>query len=148
MARCRAALRQPLLGPESFQTYLESRYDDFLARYEGIALPVPMIAQEHMLEATNTLNRFNYDIHSITAWSKVFESINDTEKMQVVFEFLFLLAAHALSAPYFLKQMFIKSIYQISHHTSRFWNSDWNPASFKERVNFPDAEKLARRFAC
>src|ERR1700730_9347479 len=129
--------------------YPQARYDDFLDRgsYQGIALPVPVIAQEHMLEAANTLNRFNYDLHSIAAWSKVFESITDTEKVQAVFEFLFPLVSLSLSAPYSIKQMFLKSIYQISHHTSRFWDSNWNPRSFKERVNFPDAEKLAQRFA-
>lgn len=129
--------------------YPQARYDTFLdrGRYQGIALPVPLIAQEHVLEAANTLNRFNYDLHSITAWSKVFESVTDTEKMQAVFEFVFLVISHSLSAPYSIKQMFIKSTYQISHHTSRFCDSNWNPCSFKERVNFPDADKLARRFA-
>jgi hypothetical protein len=129
--------------------YSQARYDDFLdrGRYQGIALPVPVIAQEHMLEAANTLNRLNYDLHSITASSKVFELITDAEKMQAVFEFLFPIVSHSLSAPYSLKQMFIKSTYQISHHTSRFWDSNRDPRSFKERVNFRDAGKLARRFA-
>jgi hypothetical protein len=123
-------------------------YDDFIdrGRYQGIALPMTVIAPEHMLTATNSVNRFNYDLHNLSAWNEVFSSIDEEQRWQATFEFTFLIASQCLSTPYSIKQMLIKLIYEISHHTSRFWDDPWDATSLKPRPNFPDAKKLAQRF--
>ncbi len=82
------------------QIYTPAIYDDFVdrGRYQAHALLVTLIAQEHILSAMNAVNRFCYDLHSITAWSKVFEFVTEGEKMQALYEFLFPIASDALSA--------------------------------------------------
>src|SRR5271166_705529 len=130
------------------QLYPQARYDDFVdrGRYQGSAMPVVLIAGEHIVAATNTINRFNYDLHSITAWSKVFDSITEDEKMQALFEFVFSIASTSLSAPYSIKQLFIRSIYEISHQTNRFHDANWKEASLTKQTNFDDAQRVAKRF--
>jgi hypothetical protein len=130
------------------QLYRQARYADFVdrGRYQGSAMPVALIAGEHIVAATNTINRFNYDLHSITAWSKVFDSIIEDEKMQALFEFVFSIASDSLSAPYSIKQLFIRSIYEISHQTNRFHDTNWKDASLQKQTNFDDAQRVAKRF--
>src|SRR5882724_8394235 len=48
--------------------------------------------------------------------------------------------------PYSIKQMFIKSICQLSHQTNLFYDPDWNEKALPQKPNFPDAERLAGRF--
>jgi hypothetical protein len=48
--------------------------------------------------------------------------------------------------PYSIKQMFIKSIAQISHQTNGFLDSNWNEKALPEKPNFPDARRLASHF--
>jgi hypothetical protein len=128
--------------------YRQARYDDFVERrrYEGGAMPVTLIAGEHIVAATNAVNRFNYDLHSITAWSNVFASITEDEKMQALFEFVFSIASSSLAAPYSIKQLFIRSIYEISHQTNRFHDPNWKEASPTKQTNFDDAKRVAKRF--
>ena len=122
-------------------SFLESR------RYDNPAsMMVAMMAQEHILTATNTLNRFSYDLHCLSAWRKVFESATEVERMQALYEFLSPIASHSLSMPYSIKQMFVKSVCQISHQTNRFHVNDWNESSLDEKPRFPDAKRLAGRF--
>ena len=123
------------------------RYDDFVDRdrYEGSAFLVTMVAQEQILAATNTINRFGYDLRSIAAWSNVFDSVTENDKMQALFEFVFLIASACLSTPYSIKQMFIRSICQISYQTNCLRDSNCKRV-LKEQLNFPDADRLAARF--
>ena len=88
--------------------------DDFLDRgsYQGIAWPVVMMAQEEILAITINLRRFWYDLHSINAWSKVFELVTEAEKWQAIYEFVFPIISLSLFAPYSIKQMVVKSIYR------------------------------------
>jgi hypothetical protein len=130
------------------QLYSPVPFDDFIGRgrYQAAALPAPILAQAHILDATNALNRFGYDLAGLTAWSNVFLTITEDEKMQALFEFVFFIASDCLSAPYSIRQLLIKSVYEISHHTSRFWDSAWTAKSFKPQANFKDARRLAQRF--
>jgi hypothetical protein len=123
--------------------------DDFLdrCRYDGpAAMLVVLMAREHILTATNTMNRFSYDILSLTAWNKVFASATEAERMQALYEFLSPTASYCLSMPYTIKQMFIKSICEISHQTNRFNDNNWDERALPPKPNFPDAGKLASRF--
>jgi hypothetical protein len=131
--------------------YPAIRHDDgFLdrCRYDGpVAMLVVLMVREHILTATNTINRFSYDIRGLTAWNKVFASATETERMQALYEFLSPTASYCLSMPYAIKQMFIKSICQISHQTNRFNESHWDERALPPKPNFPDAVKLATRFS-
>jgi DUF2934 family protein len=126
------------------------RHDDgFLDRrsYNGpAAMLVVLMVQGHTLTAANTINRFAYDLRSLTAWNKVFESASEAERMQALYEFLSPIASHCLSMPYAIKQMFIKSICQISHQTNRFHDKNWDEKALPEKPNFPDARRLSGRF--
>jgi hypothetical protein len=130
--------------------YPAIRHDDsFLdrRRYDGpAAMLVVIMAQAHILTATNTINRFSYDLRSLTAWDKVFESVSEAERMQALYEFLSPIASHCLSMPYAVKQMSIKSICQISHQTNRFHDGNWDEKALPGKPNFPDAIKLAGHF--
>jgi hypothetical protein len=110
------------------EIYLPARYDDFVdrGRYEGSAFLVTMVAQEQILEATNTINRFGYDLRSITAWGEVFESATEEERMLALFEFVFPITSASLSAPYSIKQMFVRSICQISYQTNCLHDNNGN----------------------
>ena len=74
------------------------------------------------------------------------ESANEAEKMIALYEFLFPVASQALSAPYAIKQMLVKSICEISHQTNRFCSGEWNERALREKPNFPDAQRLAARY--
>jgi hypothetical protein len=130
--------------------YPAIRHDDgFLdrCRYDGpAAMLVVLMAREHILTATNTMNRFSYDILSLTAWNKVFASATEAERMQALYEFLSPTASHCLSMPYAIKQMFIKSICQISHQTNRFNDNNWDERALPRMPKFSDAGKLESRF--
>jgi len=39
-----------------------------------------MIASEHLLAAANIVNRFCYELHALTSWQKVLETLNEDEK--------------------------------------------------------------------
>ena len=127
----------------------QARYDDFIARgrYQGSALPAPMVATHHILELANTINRFHYDVHSLEAWRNVFGTIIEAEQIQALFEFVFPLASYSLSAPYSIKQKFITSIYQISYHTNRFCDKNWKEVSFNKSVNFSDCQISAKNYS-
>jgi hypothetical protein len=139
-------LQRRLLG----ELYPLVRHDDsFLEsrRYDGPAsMMAGIMAQGHILSAVNTLNRFSYDLHSLTAWSKVFEPATEGEKMQALYEFVSPIASHSLSTPYSFKQMLVRSVCQISHQTNRFFINDWNECSLKETLTYKDAKRLAQRF--
>lgn len=126
----------------------QARYDDFIAhgRYQGSALPAPIVAQHHVLDIANAVNRFHYDLHSLEVWRKIIGSITESEKTQALFEFIFPLASHTLSAPYSVKQKLISSIYQISYHTNRFIDKSWKESSAEKHVNFLDAKRVAEHF--
>jgi len=130
------------------ELYRQARYDDFVdrGRYQGSAMPVALMAGEHIVAATNAINRFNYDLHSIAAWRKAFDTITEGEKMQALFEFVFSIASNSLSAPYSIKQLLIRSIYEISHQTNRFHDANWKEGSLKKQTNFDDAQRVAKRF--
>jgi hypothetical protein len=130
------------------EVYRQARYDDFVDRglYRGSAMPITLMAGEHIIAATNTINRFHYDLHGIIAWSKVFNSISENKNIQALFEFLFPIATISLSSPYSIKQMFIRSIYEISHQTARFLDADWKEGALKKQTNFDDAQRTAARF--
>jgi len=129
------------------KVYPQATYDDFIdgGRYLGTALPVLLIAQDHLLEVTNTVNRFLYNLCSLSAWNKVFISLTEDERTQALLEFVLPLTSLLLSAPYSIKQMFSASIYQISFYTNRLCNGGKDPLNPK--VNFKDAEKSAKAFS-
>ncbi len=99
----------------SGEIYPFVHYDKFLdrGRYHAIAMPVIWIAQGHILETENALNRFCYDLHSITAWNKTLKSATEAEKRLVLYEFVIPTASLSLSAPYSIKQKFMNSICHI-----------------------------------
>jgi hypothetical protein len=132
------------------QLYAPVPFDDFISRgrYQGIAaLPASVLAQEHILHATNTLNRYGYDLQNLEAWCNVFETITEDEKMIALFEFVFHIASDSLSAPYAIKQLLVKSIYEITYYTSRVFDSTWTSSTFKPQARFDDARKLAQGLA-
>jgi hypothetical protein len=128
--------------------YPSARRDDSLDRgiYQLIAAPVVELAKEQILAITSTLYRFCYDLHRVTAWSKVFESVTESEKWQALVEFVFPIISLSLSAPYSVKQTFVKSIYLISYETNKFVDSNRNP-KHKGRPELKDTEKVAAHFA-
>jgi hypothetical protein len=71
---------------------------------------------------------------------------NREKKMQALFEFVFPIASDSLSAPYSIKQMLIRSVYEISHQTNRFHDANWKDASPTKQTNFDDAQRAAKRF--
>jgi hypothetical protein len=75
--------------------------------------------------------------------------MTEDEKFMALVEFIIPISTQCLSAPYFTKQMFIKSICKISHQTNRFLSQGWNDSDLKsdERLNFKEAKKFADHFA-
>jgi hypothetical protein len=57
-------------------------YDGFMdkGRYLADAFPAPIVAQDHVLSACNTLNRFDHDLHGLTAWALVFKAISERKR--------------------------------------------------------------------
>jgi len=112
-------------------------------------MPAAMIASEHVLSANNAVDRFRHDLHGLTSWAKVLETVAEDERIPALFEFVAPAAAHCVSAPYSIKQMFIKSICHISHRTNRFCTADWSEATLKpdKQLNLKEAKKLAAHFA-
>src|SRR5271167_4351880 len=105
------------------EIYPVARYDDFVDRgvYPGAALRATMTASEHILSISNAVNRFCYDLHRLTSWERVLATLTEEEKLSALFEFVTPTADHCLSSPYPIRQMFIKSVCQISHQTHRFF---------------------------
>lgn len=128
--------------------YPAIRYDDsfFGGRYDPFAMIPVMMAQGHVLTAAHSINRFSDELRSLTAWTKVFEAVTETERIMALYEFTYPIASHCLSMPYSIKQMFIKSICQLAHQTNRFSDSNWNEKALPDKPNFPDAERLAGRY--
>jgi len=137
----RRSLRELYPGLRHDDSFLESRSYDHPA-----SMMIMLMAQEHILTATNTINRLSYDLHSLTAWSKVFQSATEDERMQALYEFVTPIAAHSLSMPYSIKQILVKSVSQLSHQTNRFCINDWSERLLNEKPNFKDAKRLAGRY--
>ena len=137
----RRSLGERYPGLRHDDSFLESRRYDHPA-----SMMFMLMAQEHILTATNTINRFSYDLHSLTAWSKVFQSASEEERMQALYEFLAPIAAQSLSMPYSIKQILVKSICQLSHQTNRFYVNDWSERLLNEKPKFKDAKRLAERY--
>lgn len=128
------------------EVYPFTQFENFLdnGSYSASALPVVLMAQDQIIGATNALNRFCYDLHAITAWNRLFQSITEDEKILAIYEFLFPAASDALSAPYAIKQLFVTSVCQISHETKCFSNRHEEP--LKKQLNFGHADQLAAKF--
>jgi hypothetical protein len=125
------------------------QYDDsFLSRgrYNPFSMIAVMMAPSHLLSLRHNINRFGNELRSLTAWAKVFETATEAERISDLYEFTYPIASQCLSMPYSIKQMFIKSLAQISHQTNRFHISDWNEKALSEKPNFCDAQRLASRF--
>lgn len=130
--------------------YPNAHYDDFVDRdaYLAIAMPAVITASEHVLSSTNTLNRFCYDLHGITAWGKIFETLSEDERIIATFEFVSLIVDHCLSAPYSIKQMLMKSIYNITCQTNWCTLIEWNGNLVKRdrELKFKDVCEIAECF--
>jgi hypothetical protein len=130
--------------------YSNVAYSDFVdnQRYSLDIIPTTLLASEHIITVTNTVNRFCYDLHSLIYWSKVFESASEDEKLMALLEFVTPISTQCLSAPYLTKQTIVKSICKISHQTNRLCTECWTEQSLKpdQRLNFDEAKKLAQHF--
>jgi hypothetical protein len=119
--------------------YPTIRYDDAFfsqKRYNGTAILVVTMAQGHILTATHIINRFSNELRSVTAWNKVFEAVAEAERIAALYEFIYPIASQCLSMPYSIKQMFIKSICQLSHQTNRFYDSNGMKERFRKNQIF------------
>ena len=132
------------------ELYPHVDYEDFVdhGRYQGAALPAVAMAREHIIAITNTLNRFWYDLRNITVWGYVFDSLSEDEKLLALYEFLYSIMNQCLSAPYSIKQMFIKSVCHVCHQTNRFLDANWSESFLKSDrdLSFKDAINLAKNF--
>jgi hypothetical protein len=128
-------------------SYSQVSYDDFInrRRYDGTALLVILVTQDHMFAITNSMGRFLHHLSTLAGWSKLFASFSEAEKIQALFEFIDPLISALLSNPYSIKGQFVTSIYQISSHTSRLCSG--SKEALRPRPTFKDAEKAAKGFS-
>jgi hypothetical protein len=133
------------------EMYRGAYYCDFVdhGTYSGEAFPAVTTASEHIIAATNTVNRFCYDLHSLISWAEVFQTITEDEKFMALVEFVIPMTTQCLSAPYATKQMLIKSVCKISHQTNRFCTQNWTDSALKpdKKLDFNETTKLAQHFA-
>jgi hypothetical protein len=116
-------------------------YHDFVdnGRYYPNAMPAVMVASEHLLAVANSVSRFCYELHALASWQKALEALGEDERTIALFEFVSPMATSCLSLPYSIRQMLVKSICHISHHTNRLCVADWDEAALK-----PDRERVSR----
>ncbi|MER9463779.1 integrase [Mesorhizobium sp. M0387] len=80
-------------------------------------------------ELANTINRFTNDVHSLTAWSRVIQSLTQKKQFDATHEFIDTLATNALNSPYVVKGRFGFAAVHLCHQANMLkrpatWSDD------------------------
>jgi hypothetical protein len=137
------AFRDALQDPGIFGEFAEfvELPSDTTHRIDSMAFV--SLAREHVRELTNSVNGFALYVSHLRAWEGVLESLDEPERHEAMLEMVNPLVYFCLSAPYAIRNRFIRSAGLLSHQANRFHVPGWKDTGSLSKVNFKTAQKLA-----
>jgi len=115
-------------------------HDDFRVS-NGVYGIFPVMADDFTQNLIAALNRFFYDIYQADCWVKATASLEQGDRMSVLYEFAEPLLELSISRPYSLRNQFVFAATHLLHQANRFVQPKW-------RDNLPPDKEINFNVLC
>ncbi len=103
-----------------------------------------LMLDEHSMELANSINELQRYITTLAAWKEVIDNKSDSEKFEIVIEFIDPITTLAINLPYVIRSRFINSVAHLCHQANQVNQKNWvDDLPIDNEIYFDVADKYA-----